>query len=452
MAEQRLRAYRFALDPTTGQLEALAQHAGAARWAYNHALAVKQEAHRRRWLQIDELVLLGYSEEQARKLATIKVPSKAQIQKRWNQFKGDATIGIDGICPWWRTVSTYAFQSAWDDVDLAWKNFFDSLAGKRAGHRVGTPRFKRKGRARDSFRLHHDVKNPTIRLTGYRHLRMPRLGSVRLQDSGKRLSRALERGGLVQSVTVSRGGSRWYASVLVAEPDHTPGRETQTGPSHTQKAAGCIGIDLGVHHLVALSTGETLDNPRHLYRARARLTKLQRRLARQQGPDKRTGQRPSNRWKNTQQQLARLQHRIAEQRAAHLHQITKYLATRYAVVAIEDLAVAGMTHSARGNTSKPGRNVRAKARLNRAILDAAPGECRRQLDYKTSWYGSQIAVCDRWFPSSKTCSSCGTVKTKLSLAERTFTCQHCGLALDRDVNAARNIAAAATVASGTGET
>lgn len=446
MAERRLRAYRFTLDPTRAQVDALAQHAGAARWAYNHALAVKLEAARRRQLQIDELVILGLTEAQARREATVKVPTKPAIQKRWNRLKGDATRGVDGICPWWRSVSTHAFQSAFLDADQAWKNWMDSMSGKRAGRRVGAPRFKKKGRSRDSFRLHHDVNNPTIRLDSYRRLRMPRLGSIRLHDSAKRLARALQRGGRVQSVTVSRGGHRWYASVLVDEPDITPGRETQRGPSPAQRAAGGVGIDIGVLHLAALSTGMVVENPRHVRRAHARLVKAQRALSRTE--------KGSQRRRRAAARVARLHHQLAERRATHLHGITKLLATRHSLVAIEDLNVAGMTRSARGTVAEPGRNVRAKARLNRAILDVAPGELRRQLEYKTAWYGSQLAVCDRWAPTSKTCSNCKTVKAKLSLSERVFHCDDCGMVLDRDINAARNILAVAVphVASGGGET
>lgn len=438
MAEPRLRAYRFALDPTPAQLEALAQHAGAARWAYNHALAAKHDAHRRRQLQIDELVTLGLSEKQARREATVRLPSQAVIKKAWNQLKGDETKGVDGICPWWRSVSTYAFQSAFIDADRAWQNWMDSLTGTRAGRRMGVPRFKKKGRSRESFRLHHDVKNPTIRLEGYRRLRMPRLGSIRLHESGKRLARTLARGGLVQSVTVARGGHRWYASVLVAETCQP------AGPTRRQQQAGTVGVDLGTTHLAALSTGETLANPRHLRQARTRLTQAQRALSRTR--------KGSHRRRKALARLARVHHQVAEQRAAWLHQITKRLAAEWATVAIEDLNVAGMTSSARGTRQAPGRNVRAKAGLNRSILDASPGEFRRQLAYKTSWYGSQLAVCDRWFPSSKTCSACGAVKAKLPLSERVFTCDGCGHRQDRDVNAARNIAAAALVASDRGET
>lgn len=111
-----------------------------------------------------------------------------------------------------------------------------------------------------------------------------------------------------------------------------------------------------------------------------------------------------------------------------------------------------MTRSARGTLDQPGRNVRAKSGLNRAILDAAPGELRRQLvEYKTNWYGSSLKVIDRFFPSSQTCSACGA-KAKLTLADRVYRCAECGFIADRDVNAAINIAAQAAVAPGTEET
>lgn len=433
-----LRAYRFALDPTAAQLENLAQHAGAARWAFNHALAAKLDAHSRWQMQVDELVTIGFSGKAARRAATVKVPSKGAVQKAWNRIKGDETRGVAGVCPWWRSVSTYAFQSAWDDVDRAWKNWLESLSGKRVGRRVGAPRFKKKGRSKDSFRLHHDVKQPTIRPDGYRRLVMPRLGSIRLHDSAKRLCRVLDRGGVVQSVTVSRGGHRWYASVLVKEPFEEP------EPTRRQTAAGTVGVDLGTHHLAALSDDTVIDNPRHLRKARRRLLKAQRALSRTE--------KGSNRRRKAAARLGRIHHQVAEQRAAHLHQNTKRVAADWHTVAVEDLNVAGMTASARGSIDNPGRNVRAKAGLNRSILDASPAEFRRQLTYKTSWYGSRLALCDRWFPSSKMCSACGAVKAKLSLFERRFTCDGCGFVLDRDINAARNIAAAAVVAPDAEET
>ncbi|MEB3033406.1 RNA-guided endonuclease InsQ/TnpB family protein [[Mycobacterium] nativiensis] len=435
----QMRAYRLALDPTTGQLDALQRHAGAARWAFNHALAAKRLADQQRTAAIRELVEAGTDLEQARRQITVKVPGKAPIQKAWNQIKGDSRSGVEGICPWWHEVSTYAFQSAFADADTAWQNWWASRTGRRAGKRVGQPRFKRKHRCRDSFRIHHDVKRPTIRPDGYRRLIVPRLGSIRLHATAKPLCRAIGRGAVIQSVTIVRGGHHWYASVLVKDP--TP---TRRAPTRRQRVAGTVGVDLGVNALAALSTGEIIDNPRHLRTARKRLLKTQRALSRTS--------KGSARRRRCAAILGRRHHEVSERRATTLHALTKRLTTQFETVAIEDLNVTGMTASARGTIEQPGRNVRAKAGLNRSILDVSPGELRRQLTYKTSWYGSTVAVCDRWYPSSKTCSNCGTVKLKLALSERVFHCAACGLVLNRDVNAARCIAAHAVVASGTGET
>ncbi|MFJ7069735.1 IS607 family element RNA-guided endonuclease TnpB [Streptomyces sp. NPDC101115] len=446
-----LRAFKFALDPTPAQAEALARHAGGARWAFNYALGVKVSAHQRWRAEVAGLVAQGVEEAEARRRVKVPVPSKPQIQKRLNEVKGDSRVdgrlpegvfGPERPCPWWHEVSTYAFQSAFADVDRAWKNWLDSLRGVRAGRKVGYPRFKKKGRSRDSFRLHHDVKKPSIRLVTYRRLRLPTIGEVRLHDSGKRLGRLVDRGGaVVQSVSVSRAGHRWYASVLCKVTVTVPEQ-----PSRRQRERGTVGVDLGVKTLAALSQpldsadpgSVVIANPRHLARAEQRLTKAQRALSRTQ--------KGSRRRDRARRKVARLHHEVAVRRESALHEVTKRLATAFAVVAVEDLHVAGMTASARGTREEPGRRVRQKAGLNRAVLDAAPGEFRRQLTYKTSWYGSRLAVCDRWFPSSKTCSACGWQNPRLTLADRTFTCPDCGLTIDRDLNAARNIARHAVVA------
>ncbi|MFV8142164.1 RNA-guided endonuclease InsQ/TnpB family protein [Mycolicibacterium senegalense] len=255
----------------------------------------------------------------------------------------------------------------------------------------------------------------------------------------KRLRRAIARGAVIQSVTISRGGHRWYASVLVKAVGHVP-----ASASRRQRDAGTIGVDIGVNHLAALSDGTLVDNPRHLRRARGQLCRAQRALARTE--------KGSQRRRQAAARVGRLHHEVAERRASTLHELTKQLATGWHTVAIEDLNVAGMTRSARGTAEQPGRNVKAKAGLNRSILDVSPGELRRQLEYKTRWYGSSIALCDRWFPSSQTCSACGA-RVKLTLADRVFRCTACLLVIDRDVNAALNVAAhAVTVAPGTGET
>lgn len=433
-----LRAYRFALDLTPAQQSLAAQHAGAARWAYNHALAAKYTALDERRAAITAATAAGVDAKTAAAAAP-KVPTKPTIQKALNQVKGDERTGTDGLCPWWWQVSTYAFQSAFADADTAWKNWLDSITGKRAG-RARAPRFKSKHRTRDSFRIHHNITKPTIRLDeGSRRIIVPKLGSLRVHDSTKRLRRALNRGAVIQSITISRAGHRWYASILVKAD------AIEKLTTRRQTAAGTIGVDIGVHHLAALSDGTIIDNPRHLKKARARLTKAQRALSRTE--------KGSNRRRRAAARVGRCHHETAERRATTLHTLTKQLATGWSTVAIEDLNVAGMTRSAKGTIDNPGTNVRAKAGLNSAILDVSPGELRRQLTYKTRWYGSAIALCDRWYPSSQTCSACGA-KSKLRLTDRVFNCAACGLGpIDRDTNAALNIAAnAVIVAPGRGET
>ncbi|MFE6270447.1 RNA-guided endonuclease InsQ/TnpB family protein [Streptomyces goshikiensis] len=444
MQTEVLRAYRFALDPTFAQVEVLQRHAGAARWAFNHAVGMKKAAHERWRHEVEQLVANGTPEVQARKQVSVPIPSKPAIQKHLNQIKGDSRTGglPDNVhgpqrpCPWWHEVNTYAFQSAFIDADRAWTNWLASLTGKRAGRKVGYPRFKKKGRSRDAFRLHHDVKKPGIRLATHRRLRLPAIGEIRLHESAKRLARLIDREqAVIQSVTISRGGHRWYASVLCKVTTSLP-----TTPTRRQAAAGTVGVDLGVKYLAVLSAplnsdnpgSAFVENPRHLPTATKRLQKAQQALARTQ--------KGSARRHKAAQRVGRLHHVVAERRATAIHRVTKQLATGFATIAVEDLSVAGMTASACGTVEAPGRKVRQKAGLNRSILDTAPGEFRRQLAYKTLWYGSALAVLDRWYPSSKTCSNCGWQNPRLTLSDRTFHCDTCKLVIDRDLNAARNIA------------
>ncbi|PWJ52996.1 putative transposase [Quadrisphaera granulorum] len=443
-----VRAYRLALDPTPTQATAFARHAGASRWAFNYALAAKKAAHAACREQVDALTAAGVPEAEARKAVKVEVPGAFTVQKTWQHERTE-------VCPWWGEVSSKAFVQAFRDADKAWTNWLASLKGQRAGHRVGYPRFKKRGRCRDSFRL-----EGAIRPEGYRHLLLPRIGPVRTHQTCKPLARALERqGGRITSVTVSRGAHRWYASVVVTFPSGTLPTPQRAAPTRAQQRAGVVGVDLGVKHLAALSAlgadgtlAESLvANPRHGARGARRLAKAQRALSRTQ--------RGSHRRAKAAAIVARRHADLAAQRATSIHVLTKHLATTYAGVAIEDLHVSGMTRSAKGSLAKPGRNVRAKAGLNRSLADVSFGEIRRQLAYKTRWYGSTLRVVGRFEPTSKTCSACGRQDPHLSLAERIYECP-CGLRLDRDLNAARNIrvagfepaAWAAAVARGSRET
>lgn len=432
-----LRAYRFCLDPTPEQEHLFAGSAGAARWAFNHALAVKVAAHEEWREQVAKLVADGMPEADARQAVKVPIPRKQDIAKAWNATKGDDRTGVDGITPWFHRYSTYAFQSAFIDADNAWKSWIESFQGRRAGRRVGYPRFKKKGRCRDSFRIHHDVTRPTIRpghnkIESYRWLVIPRAGAVRLHESTKRLVRELDRGGVVQSVTVSRGAHRWYASVLVK----TGRRPVAHNPA--PRRPDRIGVSIGVRELATLSDGTTVANPRHLARDLDRLAKAQRALAKTQ--------KDSQRRVRAARRVGRIHHLVAERRATTLHHLTKQLSTGYAEVALHDLDIQHMTRS--GRRRKPRKPHAAVAPINRAVLDVAPGEIRRQLEYKTDWYGSKVLLAPRNCPTSTTCSNCGAVRTKLTPSQRVFDCGSCGTRMPRAVNSARLIAQFAVPASG----
>ena len=193
-----------------------------------------------------------------------------------------------------------------------------------------------------------------------------------------------------------------------------------------------VGVDVGITDLAVLSTGEHVPNPRRLDGAPAPLRRVQRRCARRRGPDRRTRVEPSNRWRKARARADRIHTQVAAQRRDHLHKLTTRLVAEHDTIVIEDLAVANMLR----NRAWPGTSPERRGR------DAAP------VDLQGERRGVRLIVADRWFASSKTCSGCGTAKAKLALSERTYVCTTCGLVLDRDENAARNLAALAAADTG----
>jgi IS605 OrfB family transposase len=241
---------------------------------------------------------------------------------------------------------------------------------------------------------------------------------VKLHEDGRRLADLVFAGtARVLSATVRFERGRWFASFTVDAEISRPG---------PRRPNAVVGVDLGVKTLAVLSTGEEISNPQHLSRQLRKLRRLCRAMARRQGPDRRTRRNASNRWRRASAALGRAHGRVADQRRDSLHKLTTRLAAEFGTIVIEDLHVAGMMKN---------RHVA------RSVADASFGEFRRQLGYKAAWHGGRLIVADRWFPSSKTCSGCGAVKAKLPLSERTYAWAACGLVLDRDFNAARNLAA-----------
>jgi putative transposase len=394
-----LQAYRFALDPTPVQARDLERHAGAARFAFNWALAqvkanIGQRAAERSYgLDGEDLsTALGWN-----------LPA---LRRAWNVAKSEAA-------PWWSECSKEAFNTGLDGVARSLKNWGDSKSGKRKGRKTGFPRFKARRRTTPSVRFTTGV----IRVEADRHhVTLPRVGRIKTHESTRKLARRLEaETARILSATVRRDAGRWYCAFTV---------EVQRKVRTPARPDAVAGVDLGIKALAVLSTGEPVSNPRHLNKALKALRAASRTLSRRVGPDRRTGQRPSARWEVARREVIRIHQRVANLRKDAIHKLTTELAGTYGTVVVEDLNVAGMLKN---------------HRLARHIADASFGEIRRQLDYKTGWSGGHLTVSDRWFPSSKTCSGCGTVKPKLSLRDRTFTCDTCGLVLDRDLNAAINL-------------
>jgi putative transposase len=336
--------------------------------------------------------------------------SAYSLRKDWNRVK-------DEVAPWWAENSKEAYSSGLANLATALGNWSDSGNGSRKGRRLRFPRFKGK-RAGLSCRFTTGAFGLADR--DRRHVRLPRIGLVRTHESTRKLARHVERGtARIRSATVSHRAGRWFVSFSV--------EITRTDPAPTRPDT-TVGVDLGVKSLAVLSTGETVPNPRHLESGLRELRRLQRRAARRVGPDRRTRRQPSVRWRETQARIARLHTAIANARRDGLHKLSTRLVRTHGTVVVEDLNVTGMTRN---------------RRLARHVAGVGMAELRRQIEYKAGWAGARVHIADRWYPSSKTCSACGAVKAKLRLSERVYHCDACGLVMDRDLNAARNLAALA---------
>ncbi|SDK77195.1 transposase [Actinopolyspora mzabensis] len=408
MSSTVVQAYQFALDPTPQQRAMLSSHCGAARFAYNWALAQVKAVMNQR----DTERSYDVAEDD---LTPTMNWSAYSLRKAWNATKNEAA-------PWWGENSKEAYSSGLANLATALDNWHKSRTGKRAGRRVGFPQFKSK---RHRWSCRFTTGSFGLSDSDRRHAKLPRIGTVRTHESTRKLARHVERGtARIRSATVSFQRGRWHVSFSV--------EITKTEPAPATRG-GTVGVDLGVKELAVLSTGETIANPKHLDRAQRQLRRLQRQAARRVGPDKRTKRPPSNRWRKTQRHVSRLHARMSNARRDGLHKLSTRLVREYDTIAVENLNVEGMKRN---------------RRLARHIGDVGMGELRRQLDYKTTWHGRAMIVADRFYPSSKTCSNCGVVKAKLRLSERTFTWDHCGHTADRDLNAARNLAGlAASTAS-----
>ncbi len=339
----------------------------------------------------------GLARKQEAYKATGKSPNAIDLHRELNALKQTDV-------PWMYEVSKCAPQEALRNLDRAFAHFFRRVQlmqqGKLTG-KLGYPRPKSKKQGLGSFRLTGSI------VVFPEAIQLPRLGRLRLKERDYLPASGVK----VLSATVCEHAGHWYVSIQV-EQEQAPATLANRGP--------VVGVDLGVKTLATLSDGTTIPNPRHLKRRLKTLKRLQRAVSR-----KRKG---SQNRKKAARRLGLLHRKIASQRANTLHQLTASLAKTKSVIVIEDLNVAGMLKN---------------HHLAQAIGDVGFHEFRRQLTYKTAWYGGRMVLADRWEPSSKTCSGCGWVDEDLTLADRMFRCRNpqvpCGLLINRDLNAALNL-------------
>ncbi|WP_433919418.1 transposase [Streptomyces canus] len=363
------RAFKYRFYPTDVQAAELSRTFGCVRKVYNMALAARTAA----WARQERV---NYNQTSALLTAWKKTEELAYLNE----------------------VSSVPLQQALRHLQVAFTNFF----GKRAKY----PRFKSRKKSR---------KSAEYTTSGFRF----REGKLTLAKMSEPLaivwSRPLPEGAQPSTVTVSLDAAgRWFVSMLCEDPRVTPLAATDAA----------VGVDVGLDHLLTLSTGEKIANPRHERRDRARLALAQRRLAKKAKGD------GANRAK-ARHKVAKIHAKIADRRRDALHKLSSRLLHENQVVVIEDLTV---------------RTMLKNHTFARAISDAAWAQFRTMLEYKATWYGRELVVVDRWFPSSKLCSACGTLQNKMPLHVRTWTCD-CGTTHDRDVNAAKNLLAAGLAVS-----
>lgn len=416
----RPTTFRFELDPTDALEQRLWMFAGARRFAFNHHIGrVKANLETR---QGEKAAGLGRSE-----MTPSLSWSKQSFINEFNAWKNgtavDSPVNDDGTrgLRWRDEIAADVFECASVDAAQALANYKQSVSGARAGVKVGFPDFKAKHSDRPRFRLRS--KSPPgetapVRFIDSTHLRLPKLGEVRVKGCARKVSRMLAAGRFhIHSATVTYRAGRWYVALNGVAGEFHHQRRT-----HTRRHQADVGADRGLKTLMIAADANGLpfaewEGVKALRRAELQLKRANQALSR-------TKKGSAGRAK-ARARLAKIHARIARQRSHIVHQASHDLATLARVVCIEDLNIAGMTR----NRS-----------LAKSVADAAMGELGRRLGYKANWYGAELHLADRWYASSKTCSGCGHVKDTLYLHERIYVCGDCGLEIDRDLNAAINLA------------
>lgn len=325
-----LEAVKVALDPSPTQERLLLSHAGAARFAFNAGLA-----HVKAGIEAGEKPEWSFY----------------SLRKWWNANKDTLAVNMDGAS-WWAENSKEAYSSGLEALAEGLSNWAKSRKGVRKGRRVGFPQFKSKDRT--TLRFAYTTGVFGLIEGDPKALRLPKIGRVHcLENVAERVG-----GARVLRMTVSRRAGRWCASLTV---------ERDTPAAVRPPTGGAVGVDLGVKTLATLSDGTVIENPRPLKKTEQKLKQAQKALSRKAMGSKRRAK--------ARAKVARINARVANQRQDAMHKATSWLASTYSHISIEDLNAAGMVKN---------------RRLAKAVSDAAFGEFRRQLEYKTARSGAAL--------------------------------------------------------------
>ena len=371
---QRLQAFKYELMPTGEQQRDMRRFAGSCRFVFNRALALQKERYER----------------------------------------GDKKLGYAGLCKeltawrngtetrWLSDAPVHPLQQALKDLERAYASFF--------ARRAGFPRFARRGQS-DSFR-YPDPKQIRLDQENSR-IFLPKLGWLRYRNS-----RNVP--GEVRNATVSCSGGKWFVSIQTAREVEQP----------VTAATSAVGIDMGVARFATLSDGTCLAPLNSFRKHEERLRRYQRAMSRKV--------KFSSNWNKAKARVQRIHARIADVRRDFLHKASATISKNHALVCIEDLKVRNMSRSAAGTTDRPGRNVRAKTGLNKAILDQGWAEFRRQLEYKVEWAGGWVIAVPP-HNTSRTCPCCGHVSGSNRTTQTRFLCVECAYEANADLVGALNV-------------
>ncbi|EES89913.1 RNA-guided endonuclease InsQ/TnpB family protein [Helicobacter canadensis] len=352
---------------------------GCSRLAYNWGLAKWQE----------------YYKQGIKK-------SHLDLKKEFNSIKKEQF-------PFVYEISKYATQQPFIYLNLAFQAFFRDLKKGKLSY----PRFKKKKDNQDSFYLGGDTVKIIQKEKAY-YLNIPNLGYIKLREN-------LKFKGKIHSVTISQKANRFYASFSV-NIDENEFNATHKQALQTKQG---LGIDVGLKSFVSLSNGLSIQAPKPLYKLTRKLKRVSRQLSKKQHPKtKGDATKKSNNYIKQSLKLNKLHAKIANIRSDFLHKLTSSLVRHYAYFGLENLNIKAMVKN---------------HRLAKAISDVSFYEFKRQLQYKSLYYKREVLEVNRFYPSSKQCSQCGSIKENLTLKDRIYECENCGMKIDRDYNASLNL-------------